>query len=319
MATMRRRALLTTLIGGAAFARSARAATSLPAGPVRLIVAYPQGGISDLVTRMLAEHLALQIGWPVRVENLAGAGGSIALHALARSEPDGRTLVFSAITPLAFEPSLARFGEPQGITPLASVMLTPSLLVGTPAFQGHRFDDLLALARENPGSLRWATSGIATTGHLVLEQICRSFDIVVTHVPYKGGGQQLNDALGGQFELLATNVGPTQLPYVRAGRFKPLAVGAPSRLGVLPDVPTLAELGCPNGNLASLFGLFAQGSTPPAMLRGLNDAVNQALRQAAVGAMLIASGNLPTGGSVQDFNREIARATEGIGRLLKHD
>jgi tripartite-type tricarboxylate transporter receptor subunit TctC len=288
------------------------------AAPLRLVVAYPPGGLSDQVARALAPPLARRLGVAVQVENQAGAGGAIALRALARSPPDGRTLVFAAITPLAFDASLRSPlpGAPAPVAPVASVMLTPSLLVGTPAFGGRRVEELLDQARARPGALRWATSGIATTGHLVLEQVCRAFRVSVTHVPYKGGGQQLSDALGGQFELLATNVGPAQLDHVRAGRFTPLAVGAPARLSVLPAVPTFAELGCPRANLASLFGLFAPGATPAARVEALNAALDRTLLEPTLRATLIGSGNVPTGGSAGDFGREIGLAVEGIAGLL---
>ena len=306
-----------TLLAAALLTRGASAAAR--DGPVRIVVAYPPGGISDQVARALAGPLSQQLGTAVQVDNQPGAGGAIALRALARAPADGRTLVFSAITPLAFDAQLSGVtrGEHAPVMPVAGVMQTPSLLVGTPAFRGSHFDDLIALARARPGALRWATSGLATTGHLVLEQVCRAFDIAVAHVPYKGGGQQLTDALGGQFELLATNVGPVQLAHVRSGRFKPLAVGAPARLAVLPGLPTLAELGCPRANLASLFGLFAPAGTPAARVELLNAAVDQVLQQPAIRAALLASGNLPTGGGTAAFAREIALASEGIARLLR--
>jgi tripartite-type tricarboxylate transporter receptor subunit TctC len=323
--TLHRRSALAALLAMASGAARAgdRSETSdhdKAAGPLRIVVAYPPGGVSDAIARALAAELALRLGVPVQVENRPGAGGAIALRSLARAVPDGRQLVLSAITPLALDAQLragAAAGERGGsplVVPVAGVMLTPSLLVGTPAFRGRSFADLLAIARERPGSLRWATSGIATTGHLVLEQVRAVGGIAVTHVPYKGGGQQLSDALAGQFELLSTNVGALQLRYVRSGRFKALAVGAPQRVPPLPDVPTLAELGLPQANLASRFGLFAPGGTPLARLRQLNAAVDTALRQPAIRGALLESGSLPMGGSVEAFADEIARSNAEITR-----
>ena len=131
---------------------------------------------------------------------------------------------------------------------------------------------------------------------------------------YKGGGQQLTDALAGQFELLSTNVGTLQLRYVRSGRFKALAVGAPRRVPQLPDVPTLAELGFPRANLASRFGLFAPGGTAPERLRRLNAAVDAALQQPAIREALLEAGSLPLGGSAEAFADEIARSNAQIAR-----
>lgn len=275
---------------------------------LRIIVVYPPGGLSDGIARSLGERLSLQLGVPVRVENRGGGGGSVGLQALARAPADGHTLAFSAVSPLTLRPHLGAVGyDPfRDIEPVASVMYTPVLLVGTPAFTGQGFPDLLAQAKARPGALRWATSGLATAGHLVLEQVQLGGGVSVTHIPYKGGGQQLTDALGGQFELLSTNVAPAQLAHIVAGRFKPLAVGAPQRLEVLPQVPTFAELGLPQANVTSLFGLFAPGGTPPEVLDRLNAEINAAVQTPPIRERLLASDNLPTFGDRVSFVRRIA-------------
>lgn len=279
-----------------------------PSQALRIIVVYPAGGLSDGVARSLAERLSTQLGVPVTVENRGGGGGSVGLQALARAPADGHTLAFSAVSPLTLRPHLGHVGyDPfRDIAPVASVMYTPVLLVGTPAFVGQDFAGLLAQARLHPGALRWATSGLATAGHLVLEQVRLGAGVVVTHVPYKGGGPQLTDALGGQFELLSTNVAPAQLAHIQAGRFKPLAVGAPQRLDVLPQVPTFAELGLPQANITSLFGVFAPGGTPPQVLDRLNAEINTAVRTPLIRERLLASDNLPALGDRASFVRRVA-------------
>lgn len=288
-----------------------------PRQPLRIIVVYPPGGLSDGMARALAARLEARLGVPVRVENRAGGGGSVGLQALAQAAPDGHTLAFSAVSPLTLRPHLGPVGyDPfKDITPVAGVMFTPVLLVGTPAFTGRDFAGLLAQARANPGALRWATSGVATAGHLVLEQVQAGSGVRVTHVPYKGGGQQLNDALAGQFELLSTNVAPVQLRHVADGRLTPLAVGAPQRLEVLPQVPTFAQLGLPQANISSLFGVFAPGRTPAAVLERLNAEINRALADPALRERIVASDNLPFGGSQADFARRIADEWTGNRRL----
>lgn len=281
------------------------------ARPIRLIVAYPPGGVSDEAARTLAEQLAADLLVPVTVEHRPGAGGAVAMEALAHAAPDGHTLVFSAISPLLMSPPGGRAAiELATVAPVFSVMLTPMLLVATPAFSGRDVDGVLQQARLHPGALRWATSGLATTGHLVLEQVRAARQVDITHVPYKGGGQQLTDALSGQFELLSTNVGAQQLAFIRQGRLRALAVGAPARLAVLPEVPTFAELGLPQANLASLFGVFAPAGTPVLRIERLNAAFNLALRRSSLQARLLAVNNLPTGGSSADFLQQIQRAIE---------
>jgi tripartite-type tricarboxylate transporter receptor subunit TctC len=233
---------------------------------IRLIVAYPAGGVSDVVARALGDKLAAQLGTTVVVENRAGASGAIGMDAVAKAAPDGATLGFSAISPLVLSPHLGKlpFDPLKDIAPVSSVMYSPVLLIATPASKSKDFRALIADAKAQPGAVRWATSGPASLGHIVLEQVRAATGVDITHVPYKGGGQQLNDALGGQFEILSTNASPTLSSHIQSGKLRPLAVGAPARLESLPQVPTLGELGYNAANINSLFGVFAPAATPPA-------------------------------------------------------
>lgn len=282
------------------------------------MVAYPPGGVSDEITRAIAERLSPRLGVPVLVEHRPGAGGGTAMEMLARAAPDGHTLVFSAVSPLALLPLLGRLGyDPaRDIAPVIAVMATPVLVLGTPALQADGFAAMLAQARAKPGALRWATSGLATTGHLVLEQVKLAAGVDIVHVPYKGGGQQLTDALGGQFELLSSNVGAQQIQHVRSGRLKALAVGAPARVAALPELPTLAELGQPGANLISTFGFFAPGATPAPLLQRLTAEIDAVLATPALRQRLQAVDNLPLGGTAAEFARIVARDTEANKRLV---
>lgn len=279
-----------------------------PQRPVRLIVVYPPGGVSDGMARALAEPLAQALGVPVLVENRAGAGGSVGMGVLARAAPDGCTLAFSAISPLTLQPLLARvaYDPLRGFAPVASVMRTPVLVVGTPVFAGRSFRDLVAMARSRPGALRWASSGVATIGHMVLAQVRMQSRTDITHIPYQGGGPQLNDALSGQFEVLSTNVAAQQLQYIESGRLRALAVGAPARIEALPSVPTLAELGFEKANRDSLFGIFAPARTPTAVVQRLNAEINRLLGAEPLHTRLRDAHNIPAGGPSEDFAREIA-------------
>ncbi|CAN7487093.1 tripartite tricarboxylate transporter substrate binding protein [Acidovorax sp. LjRoot129] len=289
------------------------------AKPVRIIVAYPAGGVSDNVARALADKLAVQLGTPVVIENKAGASGSIGVDAVAKAAPDGYTLGFAAISPLALNPYLGKspFDPIKDIAPVVSVMYSPVLLLGTPASKAGDFAALLANAKAHPGQVRWATSGLASLGHIMLEQIAVKSQVQITHVPYKGGGQQMNDALGGQFEVLSTNAGPAVLQHIQAGKLKPLAVGAPARLDSLPQVPTLAELGQPAANLSSLFGIYAPAQTPAAVVARLNAEVNKALALPDIRAKLDATDNVPTGGTAAEFARQIAQESENNARIVR--
>lgn len=291
-------------------------AAAWPPQRLRLLVAYPVGGLSSDVSSALAEVLTRQLGVAVIVEHRPGAGGTLAIDAVARAAGDGGTLAFSAITPLTLAPLLGPvpYDPRSDVRPVIGVMATPVLVVGTPALAAGDWAATLALARQRPGALRWATSGLGTTGHLVLERATAAAGVEVTHVPYKGGGQQITDALGGQFELLSTNLAPLPLRHVREGRLRALAVTGTRRHPALPEVPTLAEQGLTVANLVSTFALFAPGATPPALVQRLNRALDAALGDAALRGLLQQADNEVLGGSADalalriESERELHRA-----------
>ena len=306
------------LLGCALFAAGVSAQT-WPTKPVRIVVAYPPAGVSDIVARVIGDKLSARLGTPVIVENKAGAGGTIGMDVVAKAAPDGYTLGFSAISPLALNPLLSKVNyDPfKDITPVVSVMFSPVVLLATPAFTGKDIKDLLAQAKAKPGAMRWATSGLATVGHITLEQLKRAANVDITHIPYKGGGQQQNDALAGQFEILTTNLGPALNGHIKAGKLRPLAVGAPQRVDVLPGVPTFAELGYPKANLMSSFGIFAPAGTPPAVIARLNTEINAVLALPEVRERLVNSDNVPTGGTPEEFAKAIRTEYDNNRDIIK--
>ncbi len=311
---MKKRLLLLTL-----FVASLCSAQTWPNKPIKLLVAYPAGGISDNVARLLAEKLAQQLATPILVENRAGANGSIGMDAAAKALPDGYTLVFSAVTPLTSSPHLGKspFDPMRDLTPVASVMYSPVLLLATPAIKVKDFDDLLAFARAKPNAVRWSTSGLSSLGHIMLSQLTSNAKVSITHIPYKGGGQQINDALGGQFEILSVNASAAVMQHIKAGKLQALAVGAPSRMEALPSVPTLAELGFPSANLMSSFGIFAPAGVPPQILARLNVEINKALTLPDVRTRLKDSDNVASMGTSADFAKRIAQEFENNARIIQ--
>ncbi|KQX85151.1 Bug family tripartite tricarboxylate transporter substrate binding protein [Variovorax sp. Root473] len=309
----------TRLLAAAALCAASGAHAQTVPRTVRLIVAYPAGGVSDVVARALGDRLATQLGATVIVDNRAGASGAIGMDAVAKAAPDGATLGFSAISPLVLSPHLGRlpFDPLKDIVPVASVMYSPVLLVATPASKAKDFRALIAEAKAQPGAVRWATSGPASLGHIVLEQVRAAAGVDITHVPYKGGGQQLNDALSGQFEILSTNASPTLSAHIQSGKLRPLAAGAPARLESLPQVPTLAELGYSAANIHSLFGVFAPAGTPAALVAKYNAEINKALASPELRAKLTATDNVPAPGTPAAFAKEIASEFESNGRIVK--
>nr|WP_145548936.1 tripartite tricarboxylate transporter substrate binding protein [Variovorax boronicumulans] len=307
-----------SVLGALAALPLASTAQSIPS-TVRIVVAYPAGGVSDVVARALADKLAAQLGTTVIVENKAGASGSIGMDMVSKAAPDGATLGFSAVSPLVLNPHLGKspFDPLKDIAPVASVMVSPVVLAATPACTAPDFKALLELARQQPGAVRWATSGQASLGHIMLAQLRAVAGVDITHIPYKGGGQQLNDALGGQFEILSTNAGPALINHIRSGKLRPLAVGSPARLDSLPQVPTLAELGVPAANLSSQFGIFAPAGLPATLLARYNTEINKALATPDLRAKLQATDNLPTGGTAASFAQAIAAEYEANGRIIR--
>lgn len=295
------------------------AADNYPSKPIRMIVAYPTGGISDAVARALGEKLSLQMGTSVVVENKAGAGGSIGIDAVAKAAPDGYTLGFASTSPLTLNPHVGRvnYDPQQDVAPVMSVMYSPVLVVATPSFTGKTFQDVIAQSKAKPGSVRWATSGLGTVGHVMLEQIKAKSKADITLIPYKGAGQQMNDALGGQFEVMSTNASPMLTQHMQAGRLRAVAVGAPKRLEALPNVPTFDELGYPKANLTSTFGIFAPGKTPAAIVNRLNAELNKALAEPEVRERLLRGGEVPTGGTAAQFSAAIRTESAENARIVK--
>lgn len=266
MAVLTRRAAL-ALSASTAWPAAATATTRWPTPRLRLLLAYPPGGITDRLAHDLAERLRRHLRVTVVPEHRAGAGGTLAMDVLAGAAPDGSVLALNAITPLTLAPWLGplRYDPVHGVAPLRALAATALLVVGTPSLSAHDWAGMLVQAGKRPGGLRWASSGVASTGHLVMEQVRIETRTALVHVPYKGGGQQLQDALGGQFEVLSTNLAEAQLRWVQQGRLQALALGAAARHAELPAVPTLAELGHPAANRWSTFGLFAPGAMPASL------------------------------------------------------
>ena len=313
---MIQRALLTAVL---AIASTAALAADWPEKSVRVIVAYPPGGVSDSVTRAISDKLGQRLGQSFVVENKGGAGGTIAMNEVAKSAADGYTIGFSSVSPLVLSPAIREvpYDPLKDIAPIGSVMVSPVILLGTKAFSGKSMDDLLSQSKADPGSLRWSTSGQGSLGHLMLEQLQQAAQIEVTHIPYKGAGQQLTDALGGQFELISTNMSPAIQSNLATGAFVPLAMAAPDRIASLPDVPTFKELGYAEANKMSVFGFFAPGNTPEAVITKLNEELNQVIASADIQKLLEDSNNIPAAGTPQQFADEIAQELESNRKLVE--
>jgi len=257
-----------------ALALAPSAAAQSRTDTIKLISPYAAGGVGDTLARRLADVMRQQTGQTVVVENIGGAGGTIGATALTRAKPDGRTLMLAATSALTIGPGMnsVPYNPKRDFTVIQAVAAVPIAPLATGAAPFDDFQGLLAYARANPGAVRYGTPGLGSSAHLVMASLQTQTGVTLTHIPYKGSGPAVQDALGAVFELLVTNT-PEVLPHAQAGlqtgKLLPLAVAEPQRLVLWPDVPTLNESGLSDMVYRSDFGLFA-----PA---GLDDATRQAI------------------------------------------
>lgn len=316
---LRRRLLGATVLAALApLSAAVPAAEPWPTRTVRIVVPYAPAGTSDAVARLLAERLAPVLGQAVVVENRPGASGTSGMDAMAKSA-DGHTLAFAAISPLTLNPHLQRvpYDPLKDVAPVAPVMYSPVYLVATSAFTGKSFADVLAQAKAQPGKLNVASSGMGSVGHLMLEHISRKAGVTFNHIPYKGSGQVINDAAGGVFELFTANPSPGLNSLIAQGKLRVLAVAAGHRLASLPEVPTFTELGHPDANMSSVFGLFAPARMPGDVQKRLNTEINKLLADKDVQERLTKFDNIVSPGSTEQFAVQVLREHEANARVVK--
>ena len=270
-----------------------------PSKPITLVVNYPAGGAADMLGRLLAPKMSAALGQPVVVENRGGSGGQIGAAFVARSKPDGYTLMLDgggyAINPTLF-PKLP-YDAPKAFTPIGILAIFPIVLVVTPSYSAKSVTELLQMARSAPGSISYASAGTGGAQHLAIEQILQRAKVQMVHIPYKGGSPAMADVMGGHVPVFAANIG-SSLTNIKAGKLRPLAIMSSSRSAQLPDVPTLAEAGVANSETFEWNGMFVPTGVPPAITAKLSDALKKALdapdfkdQIAKVGGELFLGGN----------------------------
>jgi len=283
------------------------AAAPCPGGRIRLIVSQGAGGVMDNVARTLAERLEPALGQPVVVENRPGASGNIASALVAHAAPDGCTLLVAA-TALAVLPSTlgdAAVDPLRALAPVTKIAAQPVLIAANPTLPATTVADVVALARQAPGALAYATSGIATSDHLAALVLSQRADMEMLHVPYVNIGQEMKDLLQGEVKLAFMLTGTAQ-PHLEAGTLKAIAVTGPSRLAALPDTPTVAESGYPGYEILSWYGLLAPAGTPAELLDLVQREVASILKSHDVGKTFAAKGLLPVGNTPAQFRVELA-------------
>ena len=282
---------------------SVSVAQDYPTRPVRFVVPFPPSGGGDIIIRALSQKLSERLGQPVVVDNRSGAGGNVGTELVARAPADGYTLVMANISPFAINTSIYKklpFNPVTDFTPISLVATFPNILVVHPSLPAATLKDLVALARARPGQLTFASSGAGSSGHLSAEFFKSQAKIDLTHVPYKGGGQALIDLLAGHVTLLVSSV-PGALPHVRSRRLRALVVTSLARVGVTPDIPTLAESGYPGFEAVTWIGAAAPAGLARPIVNRLNNEIVDSMRAPDMRERLTNQGAEPQTSTPEQF------------------
>ena len=263
-----------------------------PDRPIKLVVPFPPGGATDVIGRVIAQELSNVLGQQVVVDNRSGATGNIGADLVAKSPPDGNTLLLGALTSHSINMTLQK-GLPYDIerdfVPISIAGVVPLVFVVHPSVQANTLPELIALAKAKPGYLTFASSGNGGPQHLAGELFKRLAGVDMLHVPYKGSGPAMTDLVGGQV-LTMIETAPAAMPFIKSGRLRPLAVAATQRTPMLPDLPSAAEAGLPGFEVNSMFGVLAPANTPRPIVTRLNAEVVNILQLPAVKEKLLQQG-----------------------------
>lgn len=293
-------------------------AQSYPTRPIRMIVAYPPGGGTDIVGRMIAQKLSENLGQTVVVDNRGGATGNIGTELAARATPDGYTLLMGNVAPNAINVSLFKklpYDPVKDFAPVSLAAVTPNILVVQPSLPVKTVKDLIALAKSKPGTLNFPSAGIGSSSHLAGEMLKTMAGIDMVHVPYKGGGPALIALLSGQVQIMFATL-PAAMPHVKSGKLRPVAVTTSRRSQALPELPTIAESGVPGYEAATWYGLLAPAGTPKAIVGRLHAEIVKILAT-DTRQLLMAQGFEPAGSSPSEFASYIKTEIVKWAKVIK--
>jgi tripartite-type tricarboxylate transporter receptor subunit TctC len=295
------------------------AAQSYPARPVHIVVPFPPAGAADLLTRALGKKLSEGWGQPVVADNRPGAGGNIGAEAVARSAPDGHTLLMAAVTTHAVSMSLySKLGYDleKDLVPVSLVANVPHILVAHPSVPGKSLADVIAFLKAHGNKVNFASQGNGTLSHLELELMKSMGGFSASHVPYKGSAPALADLLAGNVVLLFDSI-PSSLPQVRAGKLRGIAVASSRRSPVLPDLPTLSEAGLTGFAADNWFGIMAPAGTPAPVVAKLNADIVKALDAVEVKEIVARQGGELMGSTAREMAAQIRSDREKWGKVVR--
>jgi tripartite-type tricarboxylate transporter receptor subunit TctC len=288
---------------GASLLPLGAAGADYPARPITLIVPFAAGGAMDVLARLLAEQAVRSLGQNIVIDNRGGAAGLLGASAVARAEPDGYTLLMASAAQVTIPPWINRalsFDPPHDLAPVAHLVDTPMVLVVSDKSDARAVDDFVRAARAHRGGLNYASTGVGTISHLVMETLKLAADIDILHVPYRGAAPAINDLRAGVVQGMFTSTA-SAAPMIASGKLRPLAVTTPARAALLPDVPTMAEAGWPTAEVAVWAGIMVPSGTPRTIVRKLERSFVEAVLTPEVRERLVRLGADPVGHGVRPF------------------
>jgi tripartite-type tricarboxylate transporter receptor subunit TctC len=293
-------------------------AADFPDKTIRLIVPFPPGGPNDIIARVIGQRMSELTRQPVVIDNRGGQGGVLGTEAVAKAKPDGYTIAISSAGALAISPSMEKIAydplkDLQAITLVAKV---PEMLVVAGGVPANDMNELVALARAQPGKLNFASSGPGSLPHLAGELLKLTAKIDIVHVPYRGAAPAVNDLLGQQVQMVFLDL-PIILPHIRSGALRPIAIGAVERAPTASEVPTTAEVGMPDLKAENWYGMVAPAGTPPAIVAALNRIATEAMADKAVREKLASQGATLIGDSPEHFHDFLAREIDKWAKVIK--
>jgi len=325
MVAPRRRVGLAMLAGVAAAGIATMAAAQdnairdYPTRPITLVVPFPPGGSTTIVARIVTERMAERLGQQFVIDNRAGAGGTLGTRQVAKGTPDGYTIALGYTGTLAIGPSLfanVGYDVRADFAPIGRIAVAPNTLVVHPAFPVHSVQELIAYARQNPGTVNYGSAGVGTVGHVAGEYFAIETGITLIHIPYKGTGPAMTDLLGGHIPLSFAPI-PAAHESAKSGLLRMLAVTSLKRSALMPDIPTIAESGVPGFDAVLRYGLVAPAGTPRAIIDRLNAALNAALASEEVRNRLAAEGAEPLPGTPEEYGADIDREEAQWSKVIK--
>src|SRR6186997_2618855 len=312
------KALRVLLTGLSVLLPAVAAAQDFPSKPIRLIVPFPPGGPNDIIARLVGQRMSEITKQPVLIENRGGQAGVLGTDMIAKAAPDGYTIGIVSASSLVINPTMEKvpYDVAKDFAPVTLVTTVSELLVVASNVAAKDMGELVALARSQPGKLNFASAGVGGLPHLAGELFRLTAKIEIVHVPYRGAAPAVNDLLAQQVQMVFLDL-PVLLPQIKAGKLKPIAVGAPQRVPSAPEVPTTAEAGMPNLLTENWYGMVAPAKTPPNVVAALNKAAVEAMKDPAVVEKLSSQGAILAGDTPEHFAAFIDSETKKWAKVIK--